>query len=61
MLCDQLSSGILWSRDTGQEHDQQLNPTPTVLNYDINQGSELATTLPLLLSDRTVQCPTGEI
>jgi hypothetical protein len=43
-------SELLWSRAPGQE--------PAVLNYEIYQGSELASALPVLLSSGTVHCPT---
>jgi hypothetical protein len=35
-------------------------PTPSFLNYEIYQGSEPATTLPVHLSGGMVHCPTVE-
>ena len=36
-------NGILWSHAPGQVLGQELVPTPTILNYEIYQGSKLAT------------------
>ena len=37
---------------------QELVWTPAILNYEIYWGSELSTTLPVLLYGSTVHCPT---
>ena len=46
-------SEVSWSLVPGQEPDQELVPTPAILNYEIYWGSELARTLPALLSSGT--------
>ena len=56
--CHSLLSGVSSSCASGQEPGQELVWTPAILNYEICQGSELATTLSVLLSAGMVHCPT---
>jgi len=55
--CHGPPSGVSWSCVPGQEPGQELVQTPAMLNYEIDQGSELATPSPALLSSGTVHCP----
>ena len=54
--CHGLLSRVSWSHASGQEPGWEVVGIPAVLNYEIYQGSELATTLPVLLSCVTVHC-----
>ena len=51
-------SEVSWSHAPGQvESGRELILMPSILNYEIYQGSELATTFPVLLSAGTVHLP----
>ena len=52
-------SGVERSCPPGQEPGRELVQTPVLLTSKSYWGSELATTLPVLLSGGTVHCPTG--
>ena len=56
--CQHTLNGLSWSHVPGQEPCQELDQTLTSLIYEIYQGSELATTLSVLLSGGMVHLPT---